>query len=213
VLVIGAFCSLTAIGATLSVYNHNEYLAYGVMACVFALLVVTRLFGHHECVLLVKRLKGLTRSLIPSFSSTENRSGENIQTRLRGHRQWEDLWETLTNYGDRFDLQAIQLNVSLPRIGEEFHANWRQPNSGADESELFHANIPLHAHGMVVGRLRIAGIAGVTDIFEGIGELIAGLTPVEMHLCDLLDNCEQEESPEAQVAELVGESFTATQTS
>lgn len=187
VMLVGVLCCVTAIGASLSVYMHNELMAYGAIVAVCALLVVTRLFGHHECVLLVKRLKGLFRSLVPSFSRDKAGTEHNIQTRLRGNRQWEELWETLTSYGERFDLNSIHLNVSLPGIGEEFHASWRRNGTG-DDAELWHSDIPLHARNVTVGRLRLTGRSGNTSVFTWMSDLIAGLGPVESHMADLLDH-------------------------
>jgi UDP-GlcNAc:undecaprenyl-phosphate GlcNAc-1-phosphate transferase len=191
VIVVGAFCCVTAIGASLSVYLHNELMAYGAIVGVCAVLVVTRLFGHHESLLLVKRLKGLFQSFIPSISKDKPRSDHNIQTRLRGNRQWEDLWESLTTYGECFKLNAIDLNVSLPGIGEEFHASWRRRNGEANEAKLWRSDIPLHAHDMAVGRLRIIGTSGNFRVFAQISDLIGGLSPMESHIIDLLDCVEE----------------------
>lgn len=184
-VLVGGACGVTAAGATLSVYMDHEWMAYAAIFAVLGVFVATRLFGHHECILLVKRIKAFVRSLFPRLRSQSD-TNHNIQTRLRGDRQWEELWESLTTYGERFDLDSIDLNVSLPGIGEEFHATWRRNGSDTEEGLVWHCNVPLRANGLAAGRLRLMGRTETEDVFTHIGEIISGLSPVELNVSDVL---------------------------
>ena len=186
VLFIGALCSITALGATLSVSMHNEWLAYGSVLAVCAVLVVTRVFGHQECLLLCQRTKGLLLSLVPTLPSRRVPRRQ-MQTRLRGDRQWEELWQTLTEFAETFDLHSIQLNVNLPAIGEEYHASWDRRGRPPD-SELWHSDIPLVAGNVTVGRLKITGACTEGSVCYWMGDLITGLKPFEAHLIQLLED-------------------------
>ncbi len=186
-LVVGALCCVTAVGAALSVYMKDELLAYAAIVAVCSVLIVTRLFGHHECMLLGKRVLGLAKSLTPSFSDKNAGTDHNVQTRLCGTRQWEDLWEMLTTYAERLDLDSIHLNVSLPGMGEEYHASWRRGKGETNEAKTWSSDIPLLVRDMAVGRLRLSGTSENVNIFEAMSDLIAGLRPVEAHLFDLLE--------------------------
>ncbi len=186
VAIIGSLCTLTAVGATLSVYMNNESLAFAAVIAVCAVLVATRLFGYQECSLLFRRLKGMAVSLVP-FLKKDRHAPVELTTRFRGSREWDDLWDTLTVFAERFELTTVQLNVNLPAIGEEYHASWHCKGP-ADEDDCWQSDIPLLADNVVVGRLRITGVSNGSRVCLWMGELIAGLEPFETHMLDLLDN-------------------------
>jgi UDP-GlcNAc:undecaprenyl-phosphate/decaprenyl-phosphate GlcNAc-1-phosphate transferase len=179
-------CTLTASGAVLSHYFRQEAWAYASVFIVCAILITTRMFGHHECWLLCRHVRGTFSSLVPSLR-TEASDPFLMTTRFRGDREWEDLWLTLTEFAERFDLTAIQLNVNLPALGEEYHATWKRREHPA-ESELWHSDIPLKSHELTVGRLRITGSSNEGGVCSWMGDLIAGLEPFEKHLQALLDD-------------------------
>jgi UDP-GlcNAc:undecaprenyl-phosphate/decaprenyl-phosphate GlcNAc-1-phosphate transferase len=131
------------------------------------------------------RSKHFLKSLISSQSRNGSQHGQ-LQTHLYGNGQWEELWKTLTEFAERFDLSTIQLNVHLPAHGEEYHASWKRL-AQPDESELWHSEIPLIAHDINVGRLRIAGVCANGSVCIWMSDLIAGLKPFESQLLDLLE--------------------------
>ncbi len=195
VAIVGLLCALTAGGATLSVYMHSETMAFAAIIASCAVLVTTRIFGHQEFLLLFRSLHGLGVSLIPSFQ--KNRT-DPIQrtTRIRGDREWEELWKTLTIFAERFDLTTVQLNVTLPAIGEEYHATW-QRQGRTEERDVLTADIPLVASNVTVGRLRIAGTPRAGSVCSWLGDVIAGLEGFEAHMRDLLDDADDQFSVDA----------------
>ena len=181
---IGLFCAVTATAAVISVYTRNEYLALCGVAAVILTLVVSRVFGHQELHLLAQRTRNLTRSLVPS------RSGNRPQpvptySRMQGSREWEELWQTLIDFAERFDLSSVQMNLTMPMIAEEYHADWNRKQR-PNEAELWHSDIPLKVHDVIVGRLRITGASKQGSACAWMGELIGGLKPFETQMLEMI---------------------------
>ena len=186
VVIVGLLCTLTAVGASLSVYMHNESMAFVAVIAVCAVLVATRIFGHQECSLLFRRLKGAGASLVPTLKRDRHVSTQ-LTTRFRGNREWEELWETLTVFAERFDLTTVELNVNLPAIGEEYHASWYR-HAPLGEDDAWQSVIPLVASNVTVGRIRIAGLSRGGAVCSWMSELIAGLEPFETQMQGLMED-------------------------
>jgi UDP-GlcNAc:undecaprenyl-phosphate GlcNAc-1-phosphate transferase len=188
-LSIGVFCAITAIGALISVVFQDEWLALISAVAVFGTLVVSRLFGFAECKLLGNRLKSIVTSFIPASNRKSGMlaSPAPVHARLTGTRDWEELWETLTEYAERFDLSSVQLNVNLPALNEEYHVNWNRRDRGP-EREQWTTDIPLITGGTTIGRLRISGRSSEGSICTWMGDLIAGLKPFEMQVSAILSD-------------------------
>ncbi len=184
---IGSFCAVTALGALVSVARQNEWMAFISAVAVFGTLVVTRLFGYAECLLLGGKIKSLISTLLPNSNKVTGATSSPVHSRLTGTRDWEELWETLTEYAERFDLCAVQLNVNLPELNEEYHVNWNRRDRGP-ERQQWTTDIPLIAGRITVGRLRISGRSTEGSICSWMGELIAGLKPFEMQISSLLSD-------------------------
>ncbi|HUG92258.1 MAG TPA: MraY family glycosyltransferase [Planctomycetaceae bacterium] len=182
---IGVLCAVTAAGALASVAQQNEMLAVGAVLAVTGTLVATRFFGHAECQLLCRRIKHLLLSLVP-LSFRPVRRSQPLGTRLQGTRKWDELWRTLTDFAERFDVSDIQLNVHLPAIDEEYHAHWERKQK-PDLRDAWRTDIPLFARDVAVGRLRIAGARSTGSVCLWMGELIAGLKPFEMGMLSLIE--------------------------
>lgn len=182
---IGLLCAATAAGALVGVYRNSELMAIASVAAVLGTLITARWFGHVECVLLFRQLKNLLISLVPKSRASEP-SARQLCARLQGTRQWDDLWRTLTDYAERFDLNTVQLNVSLPMMQEDYHAMWERTQT-VNNTQLWHTEIPLVSGNMSVGRLKISGTCGDTSACLWMSELIAGLKPFEVHMLALLE--------------------------
>ena len=182
---IGMFCSVTCVGALISIAHKSEWMALITALSVFFTLVVTRLFGYGECMLLGRKLKSVFWSLIPNPNTINAGLAPPVHARLTGTRDWEVLWETLTEYAERFDLTSVQLNVNLPALNEEYHVNWNRRDRGP-ERQQWTTDIPLSVNQMTVGRLRISGQSTDGSICSLMGDLIAGLKPFEMQISSLL---------------------------
>ena len=205
------FCVITAIGAIVSVAHQNEWMAIIAASTVFGTLVISRLFGYAECMLLSSKLKSVLTSLIPLSRQYSNSTRMPVHAQLTGTRDWHELWKTLTEYAERFDLSAVQLNVNLPSLNEEYHVNWNRRDRGPEQQQ-WTTDIPLLVDRVSVGRLRISGRSAEGSICALMGELIAGLKPFEMQISHLLSDqlCHlsvQESRPREASQKLVGSEF------
>jgi UDP-GlcNAc:undecaprenyl-phosphate GlcNAc-1-phosphate transferase len=186
VLLIGALCTITAIAALVGVYTKHEALGMGTVAAVVAVLAIGRLFGHQEFVLVLLRVKHLVLSLVP-FLQARNGYSRELKTRLQGTREWDDLWSTLIRFAERFDLNAVQLNIHLPAVGEEFHANWKCHGTTRQDCHRWFSEIPLVANDVAVGHLKLSGCCNNGSSCTWIADLITGLKPFEDDLLVLID--------------------------
>ena len=186
VMIIAVLCSMTCVAAIVSVFIDNEALAAGTVCIIVGILIVTRVFGHHECTLLEKHARRFLFSCLP-LTRRPQRGERELHTRVQGTRPWEQLWETLTQFAERFDLSDVQLNVAMPAIEEEYHAAWKRKDQPPD-SNLWRSEIPLLAGKATVGRLSISGACHGESTCLWMGELIAGLKPFETQMLELLED-------------------------
>lgn len=184
---IGILCSCTAVGALVSVAQQNEWLAIVSSMAVVATLVLSRCFGHSEVLLLTGRLKQLLASLVAYPRRGAGYVPPPFHARLTGTRDWDDLWRTLTEYAERFDLSSVQLNLHLPALNEDYHVHWERKERGAEQKQ-WATEIPLMMQESVVGRLQIRGNCTSDSVCEWMGDLIAGLKPFETQVINLLSD-------------------------
>lgn len=194
-LIVGALCAITGLGAVMSAAFNNELIAaIGVLTAI-ALLVVTRTFGHAELRLLASRLRRFSGSMV--YRNTPGAAkavlhDERVQ--LHGNCHWEELWETLTQFADRFELDGVELMVNVPSVGEEFHATWRR-QSAVEFHDSWRSEIPLVIDGLRVGHLKVNGAVGEGSICEWMSDLIGGLRAFEIHLIELIREVREQRLP------------------
>jgi UDP-GlcNAc:undecaprenyl-phosphate GlcNAc-1-phosphate transferase len=149
---------------------------------VICILVATQIFGLVEFVMLASRVKSLGVSLMGN--SRGNRSWHS-SFRLQGTRQWDLLWQSLTEYAERAKLADMKLDINMAALQEEYHASWRR-RVGAERRELWRTEIPLYSGNHVVGRLTLSGgRESEVLICELIGRLMDDLTSIESEIASL----------------------------
>jgi len=193
-LVIGVLCALTATGALVSVYRQNELLAIASVVAVVGMLIFTRFFGHAEFLLLCRRLKIVASSLMPWRRNGEGLSRE-VSVRLQGSRPWEELWQMLVDFAERYQLSTVQLNVHLPLVDEDYHADWRSTTQ-PEPIRQWHVEFPLVASGMPVGRLKVTGPSFDGSVCGGMGDLLIDLQAFETEIVTLLEEQWSPPSPD-----------------
>ncbi|GAB5441889.1 MAG: MraY family glycosyltransferase [Fuerstiella sp.] len=155
----------------------------GVLTAI-SLLVVTRSFGHTEMSLLSNRLRRLSASMLQRRAPHQSiLHDEKVQ--LHGDHNWQELWETLTDFAERFEMDSVELMVNLPKIGEEYHASWRRKTKTASHEE-WKSEIPLIVEDMRVGYIRVVGAVGDGSICKWMSDLIGGLQSFEDELVMLI---------------------------
>lgn len=183
-MIVGSLCGLTGLGAIAAAWFNNDTIAVLGVLTALAILVATRSFGAAELTLLANRVRRFASSLVRS------REGHkpvlhNEQVQLHGQQEWHQLWRTLTEFADRFDMDAVELLVNIPSVGEEYHASWKS-SSKVELHEAWRSEIPLIIEGMRIGHIRIVGVCNQGSICEWMSDLIGGLRPFETHLIELI---------------------------
>ena len=183
-LTVGSLCGLTGMGAVAGAWFGNEMIAVLGVATALAILVATRSFGAAEMTLLTNRVRRFAGSLL-----RKQPGGKPVlhdeQVQLHGKQEWHELWHTLTEFADRFEMDAVELLVNIPSVGEEYHASWRS-KSKVELHDAWRSEIPLIIDGMRVGHIKVVGVCGNGSICEWMSDLIGGLRPFETHLIELI---------------------------
>jgi UDP-GlcNAc:undecaprenyl-phosphate/decaprenyl-phosphate GlcNAc-1-phosphate transferase len=184
VLLCVAVCSVVTCGAALvGTFLKNDLMALVAFAAVVLMLIATGLFGRGEFGLLFKRARNVTLSLLRPLDT--GRSGARETTaRLQGSREWNVLWNTLTESAEKLQLTKINLDLNVPAIAESYHANWT--SNGRDEDETqWRLKLPLAVAGHSAGTLTIAGQRDDESPCPNIELILEMLEPFEASLRDL----------------------------
>ena len=183
-VIMAVLCTITGAGAVVASYTGQESIAYVGVATALSLLTLTRSFGHTEMSLLTKRLRRLAGSMLQRSAPSQTILHDE-EVRLNGDHNWQELWETLTQFAERFQMDSVELIVNLPLIGEEYHGSWKRKAS-TERHETWKSEIPLIVQDMRVGHLRVAGAIGEGSICKWMSELIGGLEAFETELGSLI---------------------------
>jgi UDP-GlcNAc:undecaprenyl-phosphate/decaprenyl-phosphate GlcNAc-1-phosphate transferase len=184
-LVVAGLSLVTAVGTLASLAWKNEVLALLAALVVVGTLLVTRLFGHAEFVLLQQRLT----SLAGSFLTPSAGLARNVEVRLHGTAGWQKLWARLTDCAVELNLQSVRLDVNAPALQEGYHARWDRHAEAGEVNDLWRTEVPLAVRGQTVGRLVISGprgqdavslkIASVAEVVAEIERAMAGLAALQ----------------------------------
>ncbi len=150
-------CLASGVGALLSVHTKNDVVALLSGALMALVFIGLRLFGYVECRLLLSTLAVHAARLVrrPAAGDMPRRA-QAVCVRLQGQRQWNLLWESLTERAQKLQLLHLELDVNLPAMKEGFHASWHQP-SPRERHECWCIELPLFVRGRPVGRLQASG--------------------------------------------------------
>jgi UDP-GlcNAc:undecaprenyl-phosphate GlcNAc-1-phosphate transferase len=180
---IGAVSLLTSAAALFSIWSRFDFVAILVSALVVLLFVSLRVFGYSELLLALVRARSFVRSLLfPVRRAAE--PGWNDAVRMQGTRDWELVWDTLTECAAKFDLVHLRLDVNVPVLGEGYNASWSRPN-GSEPNRYWRFDTPLVVDERVLGRLNVVGrrTGAAGQNFEQFMELVG---EVESHLLRLV---------------------------
>lgn len=175
-LVVAFLCALTGFGAIASAIFQNDLIAITSIVTAIAILVVTRSFGHAELTLLTNRVRRFTGSLVRRLDGPKPLL-HHEQVRLQGSHEWDEVWETLTEFAVHHDLDSVELMVNLPSIGEEYHATWRTKSS-VEQHEAWRTEIPLVLGSVKAGHIKLAG-AAEGSFSNWLSRIATGLKPFE----------------------------------
>ena len=153
------------------------------------MLVVSQAFGHIEFLILITRLKSLVMSLLFKNSPRQ------YSFRLQGSRDWDMMWESITEFAEKLNLLEVRLDLNLAAKQEGFHATWRG-SSTSERRERWSAEIPLFAEEHLIGQLTVYGNkpTGATSC-ETIQQLMDMLEPLEAEIVALATDQTVEDTP------------------
>jgi UDP-GlcNAc:undecaprenyl-phosphate GlcNAc-1-phosphate transferase len=181
-LLVSVICIATGLSVLASQAFNTEWIALITGLAVIAILVVTRLFGYAEVVLVKERLLAFGRVL---FTPTARGQPRQLVVRLQGTADWKQLWTMLTAAAEQYNLKQLCLDVNAPALHEGFHARWDHAHDDGEVPSLWRAAMPITAAGSIVGRLEIAGvpdaqpvwakIAAVTRVVDDFENIVASL--------------------------------------
>jgi UDP-GlcNAc:undecaprenyl-phosphate GlcNAc-1-phosphate transferase len=168
-LIVSSLCLVAVLGALGSVAWQNEAVALLSALAVAGILILTRLFGHAEMVLVLKSCSALARSLAGGAPA----DGHQVQVRLQGSADWRELWGLLVACTQRLNLHSLVLDVNAPAAQEGYHARWFSPSGGpeAEEPEGWSARIPLRAAGQPVGSITICGAHDGQPVWRKVADV------------------------------------------
>lgn len=181
-VVISALCCLTVAGILASVAFHNELLAVIAAAAVVGILVVGRLFGHAEALLIKKRLVGLFVRL----NANGNPKTHQLEVRLQGSTDWTELWGNLTARADDLGLRTVCLDVNAPALHEGYHARWDRYEIEDEAPASWRAEFPLVVRGQALGRLEFTGDRGMAPVADVMWAVLKLAEDVERELAELI---------------------------
>jgi UDP-GlcNAc:undecaprenyl-phosphate/decaprenyl-phosphate GlcNAc-1-phosphate transferase len=180
---VATFCAITAAGAIVTVVLKNDLFALVTSLLVISVLVVTRMFGYSEFLLMRQHLLVFASTWgLP----TKERSERTMEVRLNGSADWQALWAKLTDVANAHGMSALMLDVSAASGNERYHARWGSGESLADTKDEWKTTIPLTAGNMVVGRLEAAGRRNCRSMSKQIAMLADLIDDLETGLPALL---------------------------
>ncbi len=166
--VISILCLLTVLGVLGSLAVNHEGLALLAALTVVGVLIITRLFGYAEFLLIKERLRGLYAASRPAESLKKSHTQE---VRLQGSVDWQAVWASLTASAEQLNLSSLCLDVNIPVLHEGYHARWAALGHKGAERPQWQAALPLVVNGHEVGRLDITGVRDGRPLGEKIGSL------------------------------------------
>ncbi len=169
-------CVGTCIGALASVSLKSDLFALISAFSVVGVLIVTRTFGYGEMQLLASNLRSFTQWILP-LRPTLPQQRQTVH--LQGSRHWEELWDSLMQFTDEFNLTRLRLDVTIPSVHEDYHAAWIRP-SYDDRWPQWQTEIPLRRGEQPLGQLVVAGMHDGFSACSQIAKFMDALRDFEL---------------------------------
>lgn len=183
-VLVSCLTLLCGMAALASVALQRQLLAAAAAMAVVGILVVTRLFGHAELLLLKNRVIAAFKRL--RYGHRADATHE-VCLQLQGSADWQELWQSFTEAAVQLHLSSICLDVDVPMLHEGYHARWDRLAAPAEDAHLWKFEIPLKFNGKSIGRLGISGVHDDVPLFEKVAVLGKIATDVEQAVSLLAD--------------------------
>jgi UDP-GlcNAc:undecaprenyl-phosphate GlcNAc-1-phosphate transferase len=181
-LIVGGLCAIASAGALASMALQNEMIALLSVLVIVSLLVVTRLFGHAEFLLIKERVLDFWNHL-----RQEGAPGKVHQhaVQLQGSANWSEMWNTVTAAAEEMQFKSVCLDVNAPSLRAGYHARWGRVDSDAETYGYWKTDVPLLVNGQVVGRMEIVGLRGSETIRDPLSQVAKLVEELETGIVEL----------------------------
>lgn len=147
----------TAAGGVLSLVNQQSIYALISIALVIMVMVGNRIFGNAELKLVTRKASGLLQTMIDNSPEGESAKVRQSIVHVQGNRNWDHVWQNLSDFADTSGLLELTLDLNAPWIHESFHATRRRQDIARGSNHEWYAQIPLIAGERLYGRVEIVG--------------------------------------------------------
>jgi UDP-GlcNAc:undecaprenyl-phosphate GlcNAc-1-phosphate transferase len=154
-LLVSTLCVVTVAGSLASLLFDKELIAVLVATAVIGILTTTHLFGYAEFSLVKKRFISIILSFLRGPGTN---ASHHLELHMQGTGNWPELWQSLMACAWKLNLVMVRLNVNAPAIYEGYHGRWDRPFEETEESNLWHAELPLMVEGKNLGRVEVTGM-------------------------------------------------------
>ena len=147
----------TATGGVLSLINRQSIYALVSIAVVIFVMMANRIFGNAELKLVTRKATGLANALMNRNPEGDSTNVRQSIVHVQGNRNWDEVWQQLSNFADDSGLLELTLDLNAPWIHESFHATRRRRDILSGGNHEWYAQIPLIAGQRLFGRVEIVG--------------------------------------------------------
>ena len=155
---ITSLCAITSVAAVASVVWENSWIGFGAVIAVIGFLIVSRVFGHVEFLLLNSKILGMGQ-VTDSIDATSRQS----TIARKGHVEWDSFWDEIVGKADEFGLVKLSLHLTMTDIGEDFFATWTR--AGHNRRDVtWNLDLPFIYNEVPVGRLKASGLQSTDNL-------------------------------------------------
>ena len=185
-LLVAVLCCLAGGGALFSTFLHSELIAFGSALAVIVILMVRKLFGFAEFLLVKERIAAVVNQVRHGH---EHGRIHQINVHLQGSANWKELWRELTVSAQELGLRTMTLDVNAPAIHEGYHARWDRTNTDQTEvSGYWRVELPLTVNRQIVGRFDVVGLRGEESTWQKLAALAKIVEDIELTISDMADS-------------------------
>ncbi len=191
---VGGLGLIASAGAVATTVLHHDLYAIGAAALVVAVLIASRLFGHHEVKLMRAKLKAFVR-LVANRKNPGH--AYQLEVRLQGKFDWQDVWQELTAAARECQFETLCLDVNAPLLREGYHARWDRLSlkTTGENCRDWSVQSAIRLQGSAIGRLSATGVCGAEPIWVKLGQFAEIVKVAELHVHRLTERLTTANSP------------------
>jgi UDP-GlcNAc:undecaprenyl-phosphate GlcNAc-1-phosphate transferase len=150
---VAALCSMSAMGAALSIITSQSEYAIASIGMVLAVMIFGNVFAVAEFNLVTRKIKSMMKSVFVMKGKAQADRATHSSVQLQGHYDWEEMWCRLKEFATESELNQIMLDVNAPWLHEGFHADWVRKGVKGGTSNQWRVELPMVVEGRVFARI------------------------------------------------------------